>query len=155
MREYFYCTLDEKKQGIDGETLRFNAEKNMLERTNQVLMSNFLKCTKWVEENCPNLNGEFKCKHNPRYWIKLVVENGKAYLECGSHGWRFDIALSQTETAVFSRGSEQDLPYAFEGKHFFPNNRLEEFLSQWKTIKSQIVSANNIQTAIYDENFEA
>lgn len=155
MRKYFYCTLDEKKQGIYGETLRFSCEKNMLERTNQVLLSNFLKCTKWVEENCPKLNGEFKCKHNPYYWIKLVVENGKAYLECGSHGWGFDTALSQTETAVFTRGSMQDLPYAFEGKHFFRNDRLEEFLSQWKTIKSQIISSNNIQTAVYDENFEA
>ena len=155
MREYSYHTFDEKTQGIYGETLRFNAEKNLLERTNQVLLSNFFKCAKWVEENCPKLNGDFKCKHNPYYWIKLVVENGKAYLECGSHGWSFDIALSQTETAVFSRGSMQNLPYAFEGKHFFPNNKLEEFLSQWKTIKSQIVSANKIQTAIYDKNFVA
>lgn len=155
MRKYSYHTFDEKTQGIYGETLRFGCEKNMLERTNQSLLSNFFKCAKWVEENCPALNGEFQCKHNTYYWIKLVVENGKAYLECGSHGWGFTTALSQTETAVFTRGSMQDLPYAFEGKHFFRNDRLEEFLSQWKTIKSQIVSANNIQTAVYDENFEA
>jgi hypothetical protein len=130
-------------------------ELQLKNKTNVSLLNNFFKCADWIEENCPKLNGEFKCEHNPYYWIKLVVENGKAYLECGSHGWRFDFALSQTETAIFSRGSMQDLPYAFEGKHFFRNDRLEEFLSQWKTIKSQIVSANNIQTAIYDENFEA
>jgi hypothetical protein len=27
------------------------------------LLINFLKCSKWIKENCPTLNGEFRCKH--------------------------------------------------------------------------------------------
>lgn len=88
-----------------------------------------------IEENCPKLNGVFECRFNTYYWIKLVVENGKSYLECGSHGSDFTYALSKTETATFSRGSMQSKPYAYKDTFFFRNERLEEFLSQWETIK--------------------
>ena len=82
-RKYEYHTFDETCQGMRGLTQRFKNEQNLFERTNIILITNFLKCAQWVEENCPNLNGEFSCYHEPYHWTKLVVENGKAYLEYG------------------------------------------------------------------------
>ena len=134
---------------------RFGCERGMLSRTNQELLSNFFKCANWIKENCPNLNGEFNCRHSPYHWTRIVVEHGKAYLEYGSHGWGFDIALSLTETAVMSRGSCQSLPYAFENVFFFRNDALEEFLTQWRTIKESIIAKNNIQSNVFSDKFEA
>ena len=154
-RKYEYHTFDETCQGMKGLTRRFGYEQVLFEKTNIVLMTNFLKCAQWVEENCPNLNGEFSCYHEPYHWTKLVVEDGKAYLEYGSHGWDFSIALSRSETAVFSRGSQQSLPYAFNNCHFFRNDALEEFLSQWGVIKERIICANRVQTKVFSEDFVA
>lgn len=155
MRRYEYHDIDEiTRKTISGNpALRFSWENGLLERVNKTLINNFFKCASWIEENCPNLNGEFECRHNPYYWIKLVVENGKAYLEEGSHGYVFDIALSRTETARMTTGSMQSTPYAFLGKFFFRNDRLEEFLSQWGSIKNMIVAKNNVQSRVFSEEF--
>lgn len=155
MRRYVYHDIDEiTRNTISGNpALRFGWENGLLERVNETLINNFFKCASWIEENCPNLNGEFKCRHNPYYWIKLVVENGKAYLEEGSHGYNFEIALSTTETARMTTGSMQSTPYAFLGKFFFRNDRLEEFLSQWGSIKNMIVAKNNVQSRVFSEEF--
>ena len=64
---------------------RFGCELGLLGRTNKTLIANFHKVCEWIEENCPHLNGEFECRHNPFYKIHLIVENGKAYLCTGSH----------------------------------------------------------------------
>ena len=122
MRNYEYHTLEEEKQP---SIYRFNYERTLRSDTDSRLLANFNKVADWIKENCPNLSGVFACAHNPFHWVKLVVENGKAYLEEGSHGWGYDIALSKDETAVFSRGSMQSAPYAFEGVQFFKNERLD------------------------------
>jgi hypothetical protein len=142
MREFNYRKLDDY-------------ESRLLSQTPKVLVNNFNKVAKWITENCPNLNGKFECHHNPNYWIKLVVEDGKAYLECGSHGYGYDLALSTTETATFSRGSAQSTPNAFEGVQFFRSDRLEEFLSQWQEIKRLVIAKNEVQCNVYSEDFEA
>ena len=134
---------------------RFRNELSQIENTNKVLLSNFFKCADWITENCPTLNGTFNCMHNPYHWTRIVVEDGKAYLEYGSHGWGFDIALSATETAVMSRGSMQSNPYAFRNIHFFRNDALEEFLSQWYSIKTAIQCANRVQCGVFSEDFVA
>lgn len=134
---------------------RFSGEQKMIEQTNPQLLANFMKVAKWIEENCPNLNGEFSCRHNPFYKIDLIVENGKAYLCYGSHSVGYALYLSSTETAVYSQGSCQGNPYAFEGIFFYRNDMLEEFLSQWRTIKDRIIMANKVQRRVYDENFQA
>lgn len=149
-RKYEYHSFDEKTR--NGLGTRFSYEKGLWEKTNPVLLNNFMKVAKWIEENCPNLNGEFDCRHNTYHWTKLLVENGKAYLEYGSHGWGFDIALSTTETAVYSRGSMQSLPYAFD-ELFFRNDALEEFLSQWQTIKEYVIAKNNVQSKVFSTDF--
>lgn len=156
-RNYSYQNIDEMHIGsFSGEPcLRFSHEHGLLQKTNEQLMSNFCKVAKWIGENCPNLNGEFHCKHDPFHWTKLVVENGKAYLETGSHGWDFDIAISTTETAVFTRGSMQRNAYAFLGVLFFRNERLEELLSQWSYIKQQIIAKNDIQKNVFSNTFTA
>lgn len=141
---------------IDGVSRpRFNNELKMVETTNKTLLNNFFKVAEWIAENCPTLNGIFNCNHEPYHWTRIVVEDGKAYLEYGSHGWGFDIALSATETAIMSRGSQQRMPYAFRGIHFFRNDALEEFLSQWNTIKTSIQCANRVQCSVFSENFVA
>ena len=134
---------------------RFSCELRLINDTNPILLENFNKCARWIADNCPRLNGVFDCRHNPYYWVRLVVENGKAYLECGSHGWGFDIALSLQETAVHSRGSCQRNSYAFRNVQFFRNDRLEVFLSQWSCIKSAIIAKNIIQSRCFSESFEA
>lgn len=144
MRRYEFRVMEENSY-----------EKRLLERTNKVLVSNFNKVADWIKSECPNLNGEFKCKHNVFHWTKLVVENGVAYLEEGGHGYDFDVAMSKTETAVFSRGSMQSIPHAFYGYQFFRNDRLEEFLSQWSEIKKQIQKKNSIQTLVFSNDFTA
>ena len=157
MRNYKYFDINEESNHgtIDGKFHpRFGYEKNLLQKSNTILVGNFNKVAKWIEENCPTLNGEFECRHNPYHWVKIVVENGKAYLECGSHGYDFSIALSTTETAVFTRGSMQDQPYAFDGCQFFRNDYLEEFLSQWQSIKVRVIGKNNTQSKVYSESFE-
>lgn len=130
-------------------------ESRLLAQTPKVLVSNFNKVAKWIEENCPSLTEEFSCRHNPYYWIKLVVEDGKAYLEEGSHGYGYSVAMSTTETATFTRGSMQCTPNAFEGVQFFRKDRLEEFLSQWQEIKKFVIAKNKVQCNVYSEDFEA
>lgn len=141
-----------EERTINGLGTRFSYEKGLWKKTNQVLLNNFMKVANWIAENCPNLNGEFDCRHNVYHWTKLVVENGKAYLEYGSHGWDYEIALSTTETAVFSRGSMQSLPYAFD-ELFFRDDALEEFLSQWQTIKQYVIAKNDTQNKVFSEDF--
>jgi hypothetical protein len=156
-KNYSYQNIDEMHIGsFSGKPcLRFSYEHKLLQITDEQLMRNFCKVAEWIGENCPNLNGEFHCKHDPFHWTKLVVEGGKAYLETGSHGWGFEIALSTTETATFSRGSSQSNPYAFFGVRFFRNERLEEFLSQWLDIKQKVVAKNNIQRNVFSDTFTA
>lgn len=130
-------------------------EERLLANSNKTLISNFNKVAKWIEENCPHLNGEFECSPNPYYWISIVIEDGKAYLEEGSHGWEYKTALSTTETATFSRGSMQSTPYAYRGVQFFPNKRLEEFLKEWPSIKGRIIAEKEAQERVYGADFEA
>ena len=152
-RNYEQHSLNETRHNEQyGTFFRFEHERNLWEKTTPVLLNNFMKVAKWIEENCPNLNGEFNCRHNTYHWTKLVVENGKAYLEYGSHGWGFDIALSTTETAVHARGSMQSRSYAFD-ELFFRNDALEEFLSQWQTIKEYVIAKNNTQNNVFSEDF--
>lgn len=134
---------------------RFSWEQNLLKNTNPTLMANFMKVCAWIKENCPNLNGEFECRHNPYYKIHLIVKNGKAYLCEGGHGYDYATYLSAEETATYSQGSCQSSPYAFKGIHFFRNDRLEEFLSQWGSIKNQIIAANRVQSNVFSEDFVA
>lgn len=137
----------------DINSTEFQFEFKQIEKTDKRLLNNFFKCAEWIEKNCRNLNGTFECKHNPYSWTKLVVENGKAYLEYGSHGYSFEYALSTTETATMTTGSCQSDPYAFENTFFFRNDALEEFLREWASIKNSIIIENEIQNKIYDENF--
>lgn len=134
---------------------RFSLEQKMIEQTNPQLLANFMKVAKWVEDNCPNLNGKFSCRHNPSYKIDFIIENGKAYLCYGSHSVGYALYLSSTETAVYCQGSCQGAPYAFKGIFFYRNDRLEEFLSQWPLIKARIILANEVQRKVFDENFQA
>lgn len=134
---------------------RFGHERGLLERTNKTLIANFHKVCEWIEENCPHLNGEFECRHNPFYKIHLIVEDGKAYLCTGSHSVGYELYLSKTETATYSQGSCQGKPYGFKGIFFYRNDRLEEFLSQWGSIKRQIILKNEMQNKVYSENFVA
>ena len=89
----------------------------------------------------------------PYHWTKLIVENGKAYLEYGSHGHSFEIALSTTETAYKSTGCLFG-KYAFENVFFFRNDALEEFLSQWAMLKFEIISKYRTQSDIYSIDFK-
>jgi hypothetical protein len=152
-RKFEHHSFGEMSKSIyNTPTPRFSYENGLFKKTNPVLLNNFLKVAHWIEENCPNLNGEFDCRHNTYHWTKLVVENGKPYLEYGSHGWGYDIALSTTETAVITRGSTQLTPYAFD-ELFFRNDALEEFLSQWQTIKQYVIAKNEMQNNVYSEDF--
>jgi hypothetical protein len=159
MRDFDYHDIDEMglaQNYMDGIARpRFRSEQMMVESTNPQLLANFMKVAKWIEDNCPNLNGEFSCRHNPFYKIDLIIENGKAYLCYGSHSVGYALYLSSTETAVYSQGSCQGAPYAFKGIFFYRNDMLEEFLSQWQTIKARIILANEVQRRVFDENFQA
>ena len=130
-------------------------EKGLLERTNKILVDNFNKVAEWIKENCPNLNGKFHCPSNPYYWLSLVVEDGKAYLEYGSHGYSFSLAMSVEETATMATGSCQSIPYAYKGIQFFRNDRLEEFLKYWPTMKQRIIVENNSQRNVFSDDFVA
>lgn len=132
----------------------FDYPNRLLTQVDERLLNNFLKCAKWIEENCPSLNGEFPCRHQVYHWTKLVVENGKAYLEYGSHGYSFEIALSNTETAYKSTGAYMANTHAFENVFFFRNDALEEFLSQWSMIKIEIIAKYRTQCKIYSDNFQ-
>ena len=128
----------------------------MLSKTDKTLLANVNKCFKWIEENCEGLSGEFNAVSDPYYWLKLVIEDGKAYLEYGSHGWGYDVSMSLTETAVFSRGSMQGTPYAFKGAQFFRNDRMETFLISWgKFLKSQIIKERDTKRSVRSANFIA
>lgn len=129
-------------------------ERRLLANTNKVLIANFNKVAKWIEKNCPHLNGEFNCRHNTYYWIRLVVEDGKAYLEEGSHGYGYSMALSTTESATFTRGSMQCTPHAYKGHQFFRDDMLEEFLKQWKSIKEFVIAENAAQSSVFSTDFE-
>lgn len=157
MRKY-YMPQDINKTTISevsGKLCKeFGYQNNLLKQVNENLINNFFKCAKWIEENCPSLNGEFRCRHQPYHWTKLIVENGKAYLEYGSHGYSFEIALSTTETAYKSTGAYMANTYAFENVFFFRNDALEEFLSQWTTLKFEIISKYRTQSDIYSIDFK-
>lgn len=129
-------------------------EYRMIEKTNQQLMNNFHKCCSWVAENCPNLNITIKCKGDNDKWLKFIVENGKAFLECGPWGWGFDIALSNTETATFVRGSMQRRPQSFNNVFFFHNHLLVNFLQEWSTIKNTLIEQEQKQTLIFSDDFQ-
>lgn len=145
-RNYKLCNINDSHH---------DCEKRMFLNTNNILVNNFNKVAAWIAKEFPKLSGTFQCRHNPYHWVALVVEEGKAYLEEGSHGYGFDTALSTTETAVFSRGSMQRIPYAFDGVQFFRNDRLEEFLLQWPTIKTRIIAECNAKDTVYSESFTA
>ena len=155
MRKFSYKDIYERGIGTFSGKMCYKhpTELKAYESVNKNLIDNFNKVAHWVEENCPNLNGTFKCRHNPYYWISRVVENGKAYLEEGSHGYDYSLALSTTETASFSRGSCQGIPYAFNVQ-FFPNARLEEFLKQWGDIKSAVMAEYDNQSYVLSDRFE-
>lgn len=157
-RDYEFHDINEQysvARTVDGKVYpRFGCEQRLLEKTNKTLIENFNKVAEWVSQYCPTLNGEFFCQHNTYHWTALKVEDGKAYFEYGSHGYGFDLALSITETAVFSRGSMQRTPYAF-AVQFARNDRLEEFLKQWASIKAQIVAEYNRQQSVYSHDFIA
>ena len=129
-------------------------EERLLKNTNTALLKNFNKVADWIEENCPKLNGEFRCSNNPYHWVKLVVEDGKAYLEEGDHGYTFSLALSKTETATMTTGSMQRIPYAYK-EQFFKNDRLEEFLKEWFSIKKEIQAESTRQSYVYSDEFRA
>jgi hypothetical protein len=86
--------------------------------------------------------------------LKFIVENGKAFLECGSWGWGFDIALSNTETATFVRGSMQRWPQSFSNVFFFHNHLLVNFLQEWSTIKNTLIEQEQKQTLIFSDDFQ-
>ena len=155
MRKYIYKDIYEQGIGTFSGKLCYKhpTELAIYQNVNHKLIENFNKVAHWIEENCPHLNGKFDCNHNPYYWISLVVEDGKAYLEVGSHGYGFDTALSASDTAVFSRGSQQSIPYAFEVQ-FFPNKRLEEFLKQWGNIKLSVKAEYDKQSYVFSDEFE-
>lgn len=134
---------------------RFRNQIKMVEDTNPTLMANFFKVAEWIKENCPNLNGTFSCRHNFYHKIDLIVENGKAYLCEGSHNNGYSTYLSTTETAIYTQGSCQSAPYAFHNIFFFRNDRLEEFLSQWQSIKQNIIAKNVVQSNVYSADFNA
>ena len=144
MRKYNYREIRER-----------GYEDSLLKNTNKTMISNFNKVAKWIETNCPHLNGKFKTSHDMYGWVTLVVEYGKAYLERGSHGYGFDIALSTTETATMTTGSCQSIPSAFLGKQFFKNEELEKFLKEWKDIKAKVIAENENQCNAYSDDFEA
>lgn len=159
MRKFEYHNINEMGNPrcyVDNKAhLRFSTEQKMLANTNPNLMANVMKVFAWIKENCPNLNGEFHCRHNPYYKIHLHVKNGKAYLCEGSHSYGYATYLSAEETAVYSQGSCQGAPYAFKGVYFFRNDRLEEFLSQWSRIKNEIIAKNNVQKNVFSDEFVA
>lgn len=159
MRSFEYHDINEMGNPIwyvDGKAHpRFSFEQRMLENTNPNLMANVMKVFAWIKENCPNLSGEFHCRHNPYYKIHLIVKNGKAYLCEGSHGCGYATYLSAEESATYSQGSCQGAPYAFKGVYFFRNDRLEEFLSQWSSIKNEIIAKNKLQENVYSNEFVA
>ena len=130
-------------------------EKNLADNLNPTLLANFKKVCKWIKENCPNLNGEFHCNHNPYYKIHLIVKKGEAYLCEGSHGWGYAHYLFDGGSAVYSQGSCQGAPYGYNNIYAFRNDRLEEFLSQWTYIKSQVISRNTMQNSVYGDDFMA
>ena len=122
---------------------------------NPTLLANFKKVCKWIKDNCPNLNGEFHCRHNPYYKIHLIVEDGKAYLCEGSHSYGYALYLFEEGSAEYSQGSCQGSPYAYNNIYAFRNGRLEEFLSQWQSIKVQIENAYRVQSNVFSKDFVA
>jgi hypothetical protein len=110
---------------------------------------------KWIKDNCPNLNGKFQCRHNPYYKIHLIVEDGKAYLCEGSHSYGYGLYLFDDGSAEYSQGSCQGLPYTYSNIYAFRNDRLEEFLSQWQSIKAEIESAYRVQSNVFSKDFVA
>ncbi len=155
MRKFSYKDIYEQGIGSFSGKLCYEhpTELKTYQNVNKNLIRNFNKVAHWIEENCPHLNGSFKCKHNPYYWINLVVEDGKAYLEEGSHGYDYSLALSTTETASCSRGSCESTPYAFNVQ-FFPNSRLEEFLKEWREIKLKVKAEYDSQSYVFSDTFE-
>lgn len=119
-------------------------EQRLLRDTNKTLISNFNKVAEWIESNCPTLNGEFPCEHEVYHWTKLVVMEGKAYLETGSHGSCYELQLAVDGTRTQSNTYPEQ---------FFRNDRLEEFLKQWQSIKRAIQCENEQQSIVYSDKF--
>ena len=159
MRTFEYHDINEmgKPQWyMDGKAHpRFSYEQKMISETNPNLIANVMKVIARIKENCHNLNGEIHCRHNPYYKIHLIVKNGKAYLCEGSHSCGYATYLSAEESATYSQGSCQGAPYAFKGIYFFRNDRLEEFLSQWSSIKSEVTIKNKLQENVFSSEFVA
>lgn len=126
--------------------------RDLYNRCNQNLLNNVLKCFEWIEKNYPTLCGEFKCEHQFYYHIQLVVDNGKAYLQEGDHVTTWNFLLCKDYTA--SRMGSYSHPDVFK-ELFFRNDRLEEFLLQWQSIKSQITGTYNAQKYVFSDKFEA
>lgn len=127
----------------------------MEELTNKMLIKNFFKCCDWIEDNCPNLTMRLKFNGNKEKWLRLTIEHGKAYLECGDWGWGCDIALSRTETAKCSTGSQQTKAQCFTDVFFFHNDLLEIFLKEWNKTKELILLESEKQNIIFSDNFTA
>lgn len=148
--------MGEPHMFMDGKARpRFSYEQRVINDTNQQLLANFQKVAAWIKANCPKLNGEFHCRHQVYHKTDLTVVDGIAYLQHGSHAAGYQWTLSEFGTDHYSQGSCQHAPYRFSGHYGMPNGVLEEFLTQWPEIKSQIVSANAVQTRVFSNDFEA
>ena len=150
MRQFIYKDIYEQGIGTFSGKLcyEYTSELADYQNVNKKLVENFNKVAHWIEENCPHLNGKFDCrkKHDPYQWLRLVIEDGKAYLEVGSHGESYAYAMSTTETA---RGSS----YAFKVQ-FFSNELLEEFLKNWSDIKLLVKAEYDKQSYVFSDEFE-
>ena len=139
MRKYHYSPLDEKVM-------------ESVHNTDPMLLRNFNKVLLWLWQNCPKLNGTFYCPQNEHqvYWVRLVVENGRPFLEVGVKGhWHFKRALSRTVTAV-SDNSCTTKAYVTQ---FFRNEDLERFLKDWPRMKVEIINEYTAQRAVYSPDF--
>lgn len=160
MRQYKFADINEIGPAwrfIDGKPHpNYGYEQRLLANTDPRLVENFHKVCDWIAKNCPTLIGEFPCEHRVYYWLTLKVEDGKAYLEKGSHGHSlFECAISRTESATAHPGSCSSEMTAFDGVFFFFNERLEEFLKQWPSIKQRVFAEYKAQSNVYSSNFEA
>lgn len=150
MRTYDYKDINEVIKIGNHSANRFQKELNLYEETNMVLLLNYFKCAKWIEEHYPTLNWIYYIKNS---CFRLVVENGKTYFEkLDSHSSTV-IALSRTETAVSYREYSMSV-YGFLNTFFFHNNGLELFLLNWDEIKEQIIKEVSSKEYIYSNSFE-
>ena len=150
MRAYDYKDINEVIKIGNHSKNRFQKELNLYEETNMVLLINYFKCAKWIEEHYPALNWMYHIKNSP---FRLVVENGKTYFEKLDYRSLFTIALSRTETAV-SYSEYSTYIYGFLNTFFFHNDGLELFLLNWDEIKEKIIKEVSSKEYIYGDSFE-